>query len=112
MQTVHESAERRLARNEDLFRRSNEAVARGLWPGDERGPMRLRCECARLGCQSFLEVPQDEYEQVRQHPGRFVLCEGHEEPEVERVVEQRVGYVVVQKIGPGEDEAEELDPRS
>lgn len=108
---MHENVERRLARNEDLFRRSNEAVARGLWPGEARGPLRLRCECARLECQSFIEVPQQKYEEVRSHAPRFLVCEGHELPEVERVVSRAEGYVVVEKLDAAAAEAEALDPR-
>jgi hypothetical protein len=108
---MHESVERRLARNEDLFRRSNEAVARGLWPGETRGPLRLRCECARLECGSFIEVPEQEYEAVRQHAARFLVCEGHELPEIERVTSRATGYVVVEKLHAAADEAEALDPR-
>jgi hypothetical protein len=106
---MYENAERRLARNEDLFRRSNEAVTQGLWPGEVRGPILLRCECASLDCQSRIEIGLDEYDAVREHSDRFVLCDGHEQPEIERVIERRDGYVVVEKLGAAAEEAGRLD---
>jgi hypothetical protein len=108
---MNENVERRLARNEDLFRRTNEAVVQGLWPGEKRGPLRLRCECASLDCQRTLEIELEEYDTIRESPDRFVLCAGHENPDIERVVERCPGYVVVEKVGAAADEVERLDRR-
>jgi hypothetical protein len=53
-----------------------------------------------------------EYESVREHATRFVLLSGHDIPEVERIVHEGDGYIVVEKIGEGMKVAKELDPRS
>jgi hypothetical protein len=40
------------------------------------------------------------YEQVRAHPGRFLLCAGHEsDDDLELIVEAEAGYGVVEKLG-------------
>ncbi len=52
-----------------------------------------------------------EYEQVRALPRRFVMIRDHELPEVERVVAQGPGYVIVEKFGPAGERAEREDPR-
>ena len=107
-----EGLQRRLAANETVFREVNEGIERGQWPGEDREPVGFRCECARLGCNLLVELTLDEYERVRAHPRRFVMVTGHEIPEVETVVEQRPGYVVVQKREEAGDQAAATDPRS
>lgn len=109
---MDEGAERRLAANEAVFRRVNEGIERGQWPGDERQPVGFRCECARLGCNALVEISVREYEHARDKPRRFVMLEGHETPAVETVVERRNGYVIVEKKGRAARQAEETDPRS
>jgi hypothetical protein len=51
------------------------------------------------------------YEQIRQHPARFAVRPGHELLEVERVVEEHDGYLVVEKVGVAQEVAERHDPR-
>lgn len=102
---------RRVAANEDVFRRVNEGIERGRWPNEPDAEISFRCECARLGCNRLLTLTLAEYEQVRANPRRFVLLDGHELPEMERVVDRRGGIVVVEKIGAGGEEAETLDRR-
>lgn len=85
----------RAAENERLFRRINERVEQ-LTPG--RDPLTLVCECADAGCaERIAGVPADEYEEVRRHSNRFFVLPGHEQPEVERVVDDRERYLVVAK---------------
>lgn len=108
---MDETVQRRLAHNEDLFREVNEAIAKGLWPGDSH-PARFRCECAALRCNETVELSRGEYEEVRGHPRQFVVLPGHEQHELEEVVARRPGYVVVVKLGVAGIEAQELDPRT
>jgi hypothetical protein len=109
---MSETAQRRVARNEDLFRETNEAIRRGLWPGEPHGLVRFRCECARLDCSEVVELSVEAYERVRADPRRFVVRTGHELPDVEEVVDRGDGYVVVTKLGAAGDEAVAADPHS
>jgi hypothetical protein len=109
---MEEELERRLARNEAIFREINEAITRGQWPGEQDKPSGYRCECARLGCNELIELAPREYERVRSHPRRFMLAAGHELPDLESVVERRAGYVVVEKRELAGRVAEVTDPRS
>jgi hypothetical protein len=102
--------ERRLARNESLFRAANEAIGRGLWPEQEDTAIRFRCECATQ-CGQPVELSHREYERIRQNGRRFIVLEGHEIPGVEEVVERHGSWVVVQKTGTGGNVAEQLEPR-
>jgi hypothetical protein len=49
---------------------------------------------------------------VRSASTRFFVIPGHEDNEVERVVERTDRYLVVEKIGDAAEEADDLDPRS
>lgn len=109
---MDDELKRRLASNEAVFRRVNEGIERGQWPGDEDHPIGFRCECARLGCNSLLELTKGEYEEIRSNPRRFVMIAGHEIPEVETVVDRRRGYFVVEKRDEAGEHAVATDPRS
>jgi hypothetical protein len=109
---VSDELERRLAANEAVFREVNESIERGQWPGEEDERVGFRCECARLGCNQLLQLRLEEYERVRAHPRRFLMIPGHEILEVESVVDQAPGYVVVEKRDEAGAQAEATDPRS
>jgi hypothetical protein len=109
---VDEPLQRRVAANESIFRKVNDAIERGLWPGEDDSPVAFRCECASLQCNRLVELTPTAYEQVRANPRRFLLLRGHELPEVETVVESHDDYVVVQKRAAAGKAAEGADPRS
>jgi hypothetical protein len=107
-----EELQRQIARNESIFREVNEAIQSGHWPGEEDHPAAFRCECGQLGCTRLIEMSVAEYEEVREHPRRFILAPHHERRELEDVVAERPGYIVVEKRGEAGRLAEEYDPRS
>jgi hypothetical protein len=88
------SREERLAANEVRFREINESAQPQR---ESQGSGRFVCECADRGCMAWLEVPTDEYAEVRQNPRRFVVAPAHEVPDVETIVERRPGYFVIEK---------------
>jgi hypothetical protein len=104
LQAVEERLERQ-ARNEALLREVNERVAAldrkaadtGTLPDDTQ--FDFHCECGRAGgCDVRISMTLAEYEPVRGQDDRFALAEGHETPELERVVERTDRYIVVDKI--------------
>ena len=107
------SRDDRLARNEALFRQVNERlkdVSELLGTADS-GP-EFVCECADEGCTERIRLSLGQYEQLRANPRCFVVVPGHERAELERVVADRGGYCVVEKIGVPGEIAEDTDPRS
>jgi len=108
---MNNELQRRLASNEAVFREVNEGIQRGQWPGEQSEPVRFRCECARLGCNLLIELTLSAYEDIRSHPRRFTMIDGHQVPELERVVERREGLVVVEKLDKAGEVAEAQDPR-
>jgi hypothetical protein len=99
--------EQRAARNEALFREVNENIAR-LEEGygvTSTEPVYI-CECANAGCTGHLAVDLETYRRVREDPRMFFVLPGHEEPQLERVVETHRDYLVVEKTGAAGEVAE------
>jgi hypothetical protein len=102
----------RIAKTEALFRDVNERIAETSerFDGDEA---ELMCECADPSCTERLQIPLDEYAEVREEPTRFVINAEHVEPDVERVVRHRRGYAVVEKFDAVVTRiVRQLDPRA
>jgi hypothetical protein len=108
----------RLGQNEALFREVNERIVEVAGhffePGEEEGSkLSFVCECGYPSCAEQIGMTLAEYEHVRSQPVWFVVVPGHELAELERVVEQRPRYLVVEKTDPeAESAARETDPRS
>ena len=102
----------RIAKTEALFRDVNERIAETSERFDSQ-EAEFMCECADPACAEPLEVPLEEYEEVRDDPTTFLLNPEHVQASVEKVVEERRGYAVVRKV----DEVvarivRQLDPRA
>jgi len=54
-------------------------------------------ECDQPRCWRVIKVPLGEYERAVEAPDRFVVVPGHEDPEVEVVVEVRRNFLIVSK---------------
>jgi hypothetical protein len=107
----------RLGQNEALFREVNERIVEVAGhffePGEEGFEISFVCECGYPSCAEQIGMTLDEYEHVRSQPVWFFVVPGHELAELERVVEQRRHYLVVEKTDPeAELAARETDPRS
>ena len=85
-----------LIRTEVLFRDVNEAVQVYYRVG-KRTEAQFVCECSDPGCVDKLLLTRTEYGEVRSHPTRFFLVPGHEEDLVDRIVESRSGFTIVEK---------------
>ena len=103
--------EERFARNETLFREVNERIE-DVSRGHVEDSLEFLCECGQQECLEALGLSRSAYEAVRAHGDRFLVAIGHEEPEVERVVEIYERYQIVEKTGKAGDIAEASDPRS
>jgi hypothetical protein len=93
------------------FREVNERIAdiAGTWEWEDK--QGFLCECVRRECTRAVLLTRGEYERVRAGGARFFTAPGHEQAEQERVVERHVGFVVVEKLGVYQQEAEREDPR-
>ena len=86
-----------MAKTESLFRDVNEriATAAGGFGSDDA---EIVCECADPTCVDRVEVPLEIYEEVRSEPTTFILAKGHEERSIEKVVETRSRFQIVEKV--------------
>jgi hypothetical protein len=99
----------RIAKNETVFRAANREIERAEQEagGGTDQLIEVLCECGRNGCSGLVTLTVAEYDGVHSQDDRFVVLRGHESDEIERVVEERAGYLVVDKFGEAEDIAKE-----
>ncbi len=110
---MEERAER-VGKNEAVFRQVNERLKE---LGESFSLVAERsdfvCECGRATCVDAIQMSLAEYEHVRNNPAWFAFRPGHEMRDLERVVEQRSGYNIVEKHEGGPAHlARETDPRT
>src|SRR3954452_14245052 len=79
-----DQAKRRVATNQALLRRVNEAMRAGS--ADQS--IAFRCECGQLGCNHLSELTRAESRAVRAHARRFAIVPAHEIVEIETTVER------------------------
>jgi hypothetical protein len=110
---VNEEQVRRRARNEALFRSLNEEIKHIeiAKRADASDTIDFVCECSSAGCMKVVSVSLDDYEAVREAGSTFIVAPGHEEPEIEDVIERHGGFSVVEKRGDAGAVAEETNPR-
>ena len=109
------SADVRRAENEAVFRGANERLeqyAVANVTDDEGRALPFLCECDRIDCTQVVLVTLPEYERVRADSHRSVLAKGHDNPELERVVEETDRFAVTEKFGAAAEAYGDLDPRT
>lgn len=94
-----------------LFREVNERIAELTGDWNETGVSLFVCECSNPDCAEAVEIRPDEYEHARSDGARFVVAAGHQQAEVEQVVEDHDRFLVVEHIGPAAAIARASDPR-
>jgi hypothetical protein len=106
--------ERRIGLNEAVFREVNERIREiGQTLQTTVEQLDLVCECGMADCTERIRMTQSEYEALRSNGRQFAIVPGHEIKDVEKVLERRESYDVVEKHpGPAAELAEETDPRS
>jgi hypothetical protein len=103
--------EERAARNEVAAREINEAIEEA----DTRPAnsfIHVLCECGLEDCERVLAITRPVYERVRSDPRQFVILPWHLIAEIEAVVLESDGFLIVAKRGgTPEDSARRTDPR-
>jgi hypothetical protein len=103
--------EQRAARNEALFREVNENIARlEERHGTTTTEAVYVCECADASCAEQLTIDPATYRRVRSEARLFFVRPGHEDAQLERVVERSSGYLIVEKTGEAGVVAEQAQP--
>jgi hypothetical protein len=112
------TAERRMAENEVVFRNANRAIQEGFdklaTMSDEDGAepvhvnptMKLQflCECSDENCTDRIQISLNDYNDIHTSAKRFIIIDGHDVQQIERIVERRDAYTIVEKYDvPPED---------
>lgn len=79
-----------------LLRDVNERIAdvATSWQAD---PPEFLCECSDPDCAETLSLSLREYDIIRSTPNLFIVQNGHEHPDVDRVVRASDGFTLVEK---------------
>jgi hypothetical protein len=85
------------ARTESLFRDVNERIAESAHRF-EADSTQFVCECADANCTHRVKATLEEYEDVRSDGATFLLVPGHAQTDIERVVEDRGRFHIVEKV--------------
>lgn len=105
--------EERIALNNATFRNANERISAAAGVYDVDMPVPFICECADGSCSEIVRLELDEYEEIRADSRHFLNAPGHHAAAqgAAVVVEERDGYVIVEKVGHAGDVVEALDER-
>lgn len=108
-----DSREKRLARNERLFREVNERIEQAAARhGVDHHRYDFVCECSNVDCGLEVTLSLADYEHARSDSAVFIVAPGHELPDIESVVHRGWGYYLVRKEGEAAQVAREEDPRA
>jgi hypothetical protein len=110
--TTVEQRDERLANNEVIFRTVNESIDQQAARFGGLDTYEFICECATSECFDRIALTREQYESVRQHGKRFFVAPGHQDLQVELVVESHGTFVVVEKDGSAGIVADAADPRA
>jgi hypothetical protein len=86
----------RMRSNEETFAAANEQI-REAAEASNLDPIPFLCECSTVRCTALMRVPLARYMRIREH-GHFLICPGHDDPEVEHLIEDCGSYYVVEKF--------------
>jgi hypothetical protein len=103
----------RRARTEAVFRDVNERIAESAqrFASDDAV---FVCECDDASCAERIHASLAAYEEVREDPTQFIIVSGHEDHEIEKVVQRRPRYSIVAKVKSRlvAETVRRLDPRA
>jgi len=103
--------ERRVIKNEALFRQVNERIEEVSELVPEGDRLEFLCECGEQSCLERIELTRGEYEAVRSVPTHFAIRPGHAHDDFERVVDRGERYDVIEKQAESAPVARRTDPR-
>lgn len=84
-------------RPEDVFRNANDAIADKARAIDWEATVPFICECSERRCFGRVDLTLAEYEEIRNHPQRYLVRSGHEVPDA-FLMERDDRFAVVEKL--------------
>ena len=104
---MDDSTRRRLTKNEVIFRAVNEDAQDFIrhTKGD-KAQLDFYCECSHRSCTQRITLSTEQYANLHGNKRQFIAIDGHELPEIEKIVSKEDGYNVIEKYSnpPGSGE--------
>lgn len=103
-----------IGRNDAIFRKANEEIDKVAEAALLGGETPFLCECADMACHEIIFLTLAEYDEIRQDARWFLNVPGHQASAQgwAQVIARHDSYVVVEKIGPAGEVAEQLEGSS
>jgi hypothetical protein len=101
----------RAARNEEVFRSVNERIEQGAEQHAVSGTLPFHCECGRASCVETIEMLPRRYALIVRERYHFIVLPGHEQPQIERVLETEPEFLVVEKLGEAREQIDRDHPQ-
>lgn len=96
--------QQRRKQNEQFLRRENDRtkdlLTNGLLNQEEQAllPIGFVCECSKLSCRRSIKMSVEEFRITHQYRNRFIIRPGHEQTDIETVMERNKDYFIVEKF--------------
>lgn len=105
--------QRRIAKNEAMFRDINERLEQGLRQVQHAPELQeFVCECGDRECEQLVRLTFEEYEAVRRDSRHFAVVPGHVFPDTERVLSHNERFEVIEKFGESVEVTDAADRRA
>jgi hypothetical protein len=101
----------RAARNEEVFRDVNKRIEEGAAQHAVSSSLPFHCECGGASCVETIEIPPARYAAIVRERYHFIVLPGHEEPNIERIMESEADFLVVEKIGEAREQIDRDHPQ-
>ena len=88
---------RRVASTQRLFRAVNERI-RNSNRVDDKDLLSLLCECGQDDCVAVIKLGLDGFDEIASQRNRFIVDPDHLVPEVDRLIESRGGFAIVEQL--------------
>ena len=100
---MNEFSERRLTENEAIFKKLNGEVKDFVLEDASdtefaRKKLNFYCECSDLRCRQRIILTAKEYEDIHKNKKQFIIKHNHHIPEIEKIVSENNGYILVEKF--------------
>jgi hypothetical protein len=84
-----------------LYRAVNERIldVSTTWAAGSE-PVGFLCECGDENCYGVLNLTIRDFEAIRSAPNQFLVLRGHQTPDVDNVLAQNNGYLVIARGEP------------
>jgi hypothetical protein len=99
------------ARNEEVFRDVNQRIDAGAERLQVSTPLPFHCECSSASCTERVLVTPEDYKRVVDERFHFMVIPGHENHEIERVVDEHAEFLVVEKVGEAREQIDRDHPQ-